>query len=136
MPGALNGFGVYANYTWTDSKATQPNGRETRLAGQSDQAYNLALSYEKRGFSGQISVNRVGVYIDELGEDASDDLYADARTQVDLSLSYFARPNAQIFFDALNLSNAPLRTYQSVVDHVRQLEFYRPSLQLGVRFHP
>lgn len=136
LPGALNGFGIYANYTWTDSKATQPTGRETRLAGQSENAFNLALSYEKRGFSGQISMNRVGSYIDELGEDAEDDLIADARTQVDLSLSYFARPTTQIFFEALNLGNSPYRTYQFASDRIRQLEFYKPALQLGVRFHP
>jgi TonB-dependent receptor len=136
LPGALNGLGVYANYTWTDSKATQHNGRDTRLAGQAENAYNLALSYEKHRFSGQVSVNHVGGYIDELGDDDEGDLFADGRTQVDLSASYFVISNAQLFLEATNLGNAPYRTYQFRNDRVRQLEFYEPSLQVGLRFRP
>ncbi|MBC8086645.1 MAG: TonB-dependent receptor [Phycisphaerae bacterium] len=136
LPGALNGLGLYTNYTYTDSKATQPNGRNTRLAGQAEHAYNVAVSYEKRGFSGQISLNRVGQYIDELGDDADGDLYVDDRDQVDISASYFLRPSLQLYVDALNVGNAPLRTYQTTVDRVRQLEFYRPSFQMGLRFRP
>ncbi len=136
LPGALNGLGVYANYTWTDSKATHPDGRETRLAGQAEHAYNLALSYEKRGFSGQVSLNRIGRYIDELGEDADEDLYVSHRDQIDLSASYFLRPSVQVYVEALNLTNAPYRTYQATTDRVRQRELYRPSLQMGLRFRP
>lgn len=136
LPGALAGLGLYANYTWTDSKATQPGGRETRLAGQSENAYNVALSYERRGFSGQLSLNHVGRYIDELGEDAEDDLFADGRDQLDLSASYFVTPAAQVYVEALNLTNAPLRTYQGSADRLRQHEFYRASLQVGLRYRP
>lgn len=136
LPGLLDGLGMYTNYTWTDSKATQPNGRETRLGGQAEHAWNVAVSYEKRGFSGQLSVNRVGRYIEELGEDADDDLHADHRTQIDLSASYFMTPTVQVYFEALNLGNAPYRTYQRVTDRLRQHEFYRPSMQAGLRFRP
>ncbi|MDZ7632268.1 MAG: TonB-dependent receptor [Gemmatimonadaceae bacterium] len=136
LPGLLNGLGLYTNYTWTDSEARQPNGRVTRLAGQAEQSWNVALSYEKRGFSGQVSVNTIGRYIDELGEDADGDLFSDRRTQVDLSASLFITRTAQIFVDALNLTNAPLRTYQAAPDFLRQREFYRPSVQVGFRFRP
>jgi TonB-dependent receptor len=136
LPGVLSGLGVYANYTWTDSKATQPNGRETRLAGQAEYAFNLAVSYERGRFSGQVSMNTVGRYIDELGEDADDDLFADERTQIDLSASLFVTPVAQVFLEAVNLTNQPYRTYLSATDRVRQLEFYEPSLQLGLRWRP
>ncbi|MBC7841576.1 MAG: TonB-dependent receptor [Gemmatimonadaceae bacterium] len=136
LPGLLNGLGLYTNYTWTDSKARQPGGRETRLAGQADAAWNVALSYEKRGFSGQVSVNTIGRYIDELGEDADGDLFSDRRTQVDLSASLFVTRSTQIFVDALNLTNAPLRTYQAQRDFLRQREFYRPSVQVGFRLRP
>lgn len=136
LPGALSGLGIYGNYTWTDSKAVQPGGRETRLAGQAEHAANVGLSYEKGRFSGQVSVNRTGGYIDELGEDAEDDLYASGRTQVDLAASYFVTGTTQVFFEATNLSNAPLRTYQFAKDRVRQLEYYKPAVQVGVRWRP
>lgn len=136
LPGALDGLGLYANFTWTDSKATHPTGRETRLAGQAERAFNVALSYEKHGFSGQVSVNQVGRYIDELGDSEEDDLFADARTQVDVSASYFVTRSWQVFVDGLNLTNQPFRTFAFRSDRVRQLEFYEASVQLGVRFRP
>lgn len=136
LPGALNGFGLYLNYTHTTSSATQPNGRTTRFAGQAENAYNVAVSYEKRGFSGQLSLNQVGSYIDELGSEDGDDLFADRRTQLDLSASYFVTPSVQLYVDALNLTNAPYRTYQGRVDLLRQREFYRASVQLGLRYRP
>ncbi|MBC7893831.1 MAG: TonB-dependent receptor [Cytophagaceae bacterium] len=136
LPGALSGLGIYSNFTWTDSKATQPNGRETRLAGQADRVGNFALSYERRRFSGQVSLNHTGRSILELGEDAEDDLFIDRRTQVDLSASFFVTRSAQVFAEANNLTNEPYRTY--VIDRIRprQIEYYEPWLQVGIRWRP
>lgn len=136
LPGVLSGLGLYSNFTYTDSRATQPNGRVTRLAGQSSRAYNIAVSYEKYGFSGQVSLNHVGDFIDELGEEEGDDLFANSRSQLDLSMSYFFTSSTQVYAEAINLTNAPYRTFQGAPDRMRQREFYRPSLQLGLRFRP
>jgi hypothetical protein len=51
-------------------------------------------------------------------------------------MSYFIMGGAQLFLEAVNLSNEPYRTYLSARDRVRQLEFYEPSLQLGLRWRP
>lgn len=136
LPGLLNGLGLYANFTLTESEATLPDGRRTRLAGQSERAYNVAVSYEKRGFSGQVSLNHVGGYIDEIGDEAADDLYARSRSQLDLSLSYFVSRSTQLYLEALNLTNAEYRTFQGSPDFIRQRELYRPSVQVGLRFRP
>ena len=134
LPGVWSGLGVYANYTWTDSKATQPTGRETRLAGQADRVANVALSYERGRFSGQASVNYTGRSILEVGEAAEDDLYIDDRTQVDLQGSFFLTPTAQLFVEALNLGNAAYRTYVLTANRPRQIEFYEPWVQVGIRW--
>jgi len=136
LPGLLNGLGIYANLTLTESEATLPDGRRTRLAGQSERAYNLAVSYEKRGFSGQLSLNHVGGYIDEIGDDADEDLYAQSRSQLDLSVSYFLARSTQLYLEALNLTNAEYRTYEGSRSFIRQRELYRPSFQMGLRFRP
>ena len=57
LPSHFDGLGIYGNYTYTTSDATLPGGREAMFAGQPDNVYNLALSYEKGGFSGQLSLN-------------------------------------------------------------------------------
>src|SRR5262249_15054620 len=59
LPGALNGIGVYANYTYTDSSAKFPgrSGEDSTLPGQSRHVGNLSASYEKFGFSGRVAAN-------------------------------------------------------------------------------
>jgi len=78
----------------------------------------------------------VGDFIDELGEEEGDDLFANSRSQLDLSMSYFFTSSTQVYAEAINLTNAPYRTFQGAPDRMRQREFYRPSLQLGLRFRP
>ena len=136
LPGFWGGLGMFANFTWTDSKATQPNGRETRLAGQADRVANFALSYERGRFSGQVSTNFTGNSILEAGEDAEDDLFIAARTQVDASASLFISNSTQLFVEALNLGNTPYRTYVINTDRPRQIEYYEPWMQVGLRWRP
>ena len=136
LPAPWDGFGVFANYTYTDSEAEQQGGVKTRLPGQAKHVYNLATSYEKRAFSGQVSLNYTGNSILELGGDRTEDLYADDRIQVDVSASYFVTSTTQLFVEALNLGNRPYRTYLARTDRPRQIEYYEPSLQIGLRFRP
>lgn len=60
LPGFLNNFGVYANYTWSQSDFKvdeQLEGRddEVRFPGQSPHVVNFALDYTQGRFSSQIS---------------------------------------------------------------------------------
>jgi len=65
LPVPFDGLGIYANYTYTDSEGVLPEGREAKLLGQADHTLNAALSYERAGFSGQLSFNFVDEYVDE-----------------------------------------------------------------------
>jgi TonB-dependent receptor len=134
LPGPLSGLGVYANYTWTDSDATFPGRSESAtLPGQSTHVGNFALSYERSGFSGRASWNLHGKYIDAVGGDASEDVYYDNHTQLDVNLSQRITRNIRGFVDVLNLTNAPLRYYQGVATRPIQEEYYRWWTMFGVK---
>lgn len=133
LPGALGGLGVYGNYTWTDSEATLADGRTANFAGQADHAFNAALSYERGGFSSQLSFNFRDAYIDGYGDDEAEDEFVGARHQFDLSASLDLPNNGTVYLQMLNLTNQPFILYQGVEERELQREYYRPWGTIGVR---
>jgi TonB-dependent receptor len=127
------GFGIYGNYTFTDSEAELPTGRIARLQGQTDHVFNAALSYDRGGFSGQVSANYHNDYVDEYAEDDWEDVYIDRHLQVDFSGSYQVGPRARLFLELVNLTNEPLVAYQGVRERPIQMEYYQAWGRLGVR---
>lgn len=136
----LRGFGVYANYTFTKSKAkgiTNEDGdfRENiTLPGTAPHMLNASLSWENSRFSARLSANYTAAYIDELGGDAFGDAYYDKQFFLDANASIKVSKVARFFAEATNLTNQPLRYYQGVVSQTRQIEYYRPRYNLGVKF--
>lgn len=134
LPAPFDGLGVYGNYTYTTANATLPDGREVKFAGQPDNVYNLALSYEKGGFSGQISLNYNDKYVLEYGEDAASDLFVQPHLQLDITASYRILQNLSMFAELVNLTNEPYRTYLGVEDRPFQIEYYRQWGRIGIRY--
>ena len=135
LPAPLNGLGIYANYTWTDSSAKFPgrSGDDATLPGQSTHVGNFAVSFEKRGFSARASWNFHGKYIDAVGETAAEDVYYDNHTQLDVNVSQRLTKNLRLYVDVLNLTNAPLRYYYGSANRPIQEEYYRPWAFFGLR---
>lgn len=127
------GFGIYANYTWTDSEAELPNGRLARLQGQADHVYNAALSYERGPVSGQVSANYHNNYVDEYAEEDFEDVYIDNHLQFDLSASVQVNDRSRVFLEVVNLTNEPFVAYQGVRERPIQMEYYQAWGRLGVR---
>ncbi len=138
LPFPLDGIGVYGNYTYTSSDATLPEGREAQFPGQPDHVYNLALSYEKRGFSGQISLNYHDKFVTEFGSDSEDspdsDEWIDKHLQIDFSASYQITPSFNVFLELVNITNEPLRAFRGYTERPIQMEYYKPWSRLGVRY--
>lgn len=136
LPGPLNGLGVYANYTWTGSRARFPERTaNSTLPGQSAHIGNFALWYEKFGFSARASWNFHGKYIDAVGADAKTDVYYDNHTQLDVSLSQRLTRHVRAYVDFLNLTNAPLRYYEGSSNRPIQQEYYRPWSTFGLKMN-
>ena len=134
LPSALKGIGVYANYTYTDSDAAIPGHEGSRLPGQSRHVGNVAVSYERFGFSGGAAMNFHGSYVDQIGASNLLDRYYDQAKQLDISMTQKVSHNLRLYLEALNLNDALLRYYQGVPDRTLQEEHYRWWMNFGVRF--
>lgn len=126
LPEPFDGLGLMANWTWTDSEAEFPDreGDKASLPGQSDNLGNIAISYEKGWFSGLLSYNFHGKYIDEVGEDETEDVYYDDHYQLDFSSKFRIDDNWRLFLELNNLTDEPLRYYEGSDDRPIQEEYY------------
>src|SRR5690606_18169476 len=133
LPGKfLSGFGVYANYTYTKSKAkgiSNEDGdfrEDVSLPGTAPHMVNGSLSWENERFLARVSLNYTAAYLDGLGESAFSDVYYDEQLFVDANASYKITPILRVFAEANNLTNQPLRYYQGISSRTMQAEYYRP----------
>jgi TonB-dependent receptor len=141
LPGKfLKGFGIYANYTFTQSKAkgifnVDGDMREgLMLPGTAPHMFNASLSWENKKLSARLSLNYAAAYLDELGGKDFDDRYYDKQTFVDFNVSYKINNRLRIFLEANNLTNQPLRYYQGVSSRTMQMEYYQSRFNLGVKY--
>jgi TonB-dependent receptor len=134
LPGVLSGIGVYANYTYVWSDANLP-GRQGRLPGQAKNIYNIALFYEKYGFSGRLSWNFHDDYLAEVADDPLEDVFIDRHLQMDLLVSQRITRNVSVFAEFINLSNEPLRAYEGQKDRPIQEEYYSWWGTFGMKFN-
>lgn len=104
-----NGFGTLVNYTFTDAKTgAVDGGRELNVIGNSRNQLNASAYYEGGGFSVRISYNyRSKSYggLDEGGQDVTSPY-----GQWDASASWDFTPKLSLYANAVNLSNAVIRT--------------------------
>lgn len=134
LPSPLDGIGIYANYTYTNSTAQFPqHSGESTLPGQSKHVGNLAASYEKRGFSGRASVNFHGSYIDIIGADNTQDRFYDTNRQFDVAATQKLTRNLRAYVNLLNLNDSLLRYFQGVSERVLQEEHYRWWMDFGIK---
>jgi TonB-dependent receptor len=135
----LKGFGLYINYTFTESKAKGVSNEDGEmregisLPGTAPHMFNASLSWENQRFSARMSLNHAAAYLDELGGNDFEDRYYDRQTFLDANASYRVAKNLRIFAEANNLTNQPLRYYQGVASRTMQMEYYRPRYNLGVK---
>jgi TonB-dependent receptor len=140
LPGALSGLGVYLNYTYTNSSATiQSRTADTgtekiKLPGQAEHVGNFSLSYDYKKFSARVAFNFNGRYLQEVGGDATADLYVKSRVQMDLSASYTIQKRLRVFAEFLNLTNQPFQTYLGNKNVIAQREFYSWWSRIGLKF--
>lgn len=140
LPGFMKHFGVYANYTFTESKAkgiADEDGNERKdvsLPGTAPHMINGSLSWENNRFSARASANFTSDYLDELGSDDFNDSYYDKQFFLDINASIKVTKNLSIFAEAKNLTNQPLRYYQGISSRVKQLEYYQARFNLGLKF--
>jgi TonB-dependent receptor len=135
LPKPLDGLGLYLNYTYADSKSSYPGHLDSPLPGQAQNIGNLALSYEKAGFSGRISVNYNGKAIFFVGTDSAPDQWVDNHTQLDVSAQQKVSGALALFLELNNLTNEPYRIYEGTTDRPIQEEYYRWWGTIGLKLN-
>jgi len=135
LPGFLSGFGINTNYTFVRSKM-QIIGRDdkTRIPGQANSLFNIALFYENNRLQTRLALNNKGANIVAFGADASYDEYFDKNTTMDANISYRVNKKILIFAEANNLLNTRFKYYLGVPERPSQVEYYGIRGQIGAKF--
>ena len=154
LPGPMRGLGVAANYSYTSSQVTFPdgfNGGRTdhpALLRQAPNTWNVDATYDKARFSMRFGVshNDANIYAYNYSPSGNDadpiiglagpngDIYLYAHTQVDIQGSYRMYKGLQLVVSGLNLTNEVFGFYQGSPIYPIQREFYKPSVIVGMRW--
>ncbi len=142
FPGVMDGFGVQANYTYSDSEdkdatlVDQPLVPEpgSALEGFAKHSYNLIGFYDKEAFQARVAYNwRDSFLATRSGGDMSLPTYTEEYGQVDASMSYDFTENLTATFEAINLTNETRLVYLGQRDRVTLVEMTGRRFQLGLR---
>jgi TonB-dependent receptor len=156
LPGLLSGFGVSANYSYTQSGVTFPTtfdgGRidNAPLSRQAPNTWNAGFTYDKSRFSMRFAASHndanIQFYNYSHVDAATDtdpilglrgpggDVYFYAHTQFDIQGSYRISKGLRFEASGLNLSNEVFGFYQGSTIYPIQREFYKPTVSFGVRW--
>ncbi|CCQ11730.1 N-acetylglucosamine-regulated TonB-dependent outer membrane receptor [Pseudoalteromonas luteoviolacea B = ATCC 29581] len=126
-----NGYGVSANYTFTDAK-NDGDRIETKagsglVMGASDHMVNASAYYENEDFSARIMYNYRTEWYKGLHWSGSE-VWNDAFGQLDFSTTYNVTDNIAVTFEGVNLTDEEIVEYNT--DKARVMSLY----QNGRRF--
>ena len=147
LPGILSGLFVQANATITDSEASAPLvDRTFRFPDQSNLVGNVSLGWEDDSVSFRLAGIYQGSRLRGLNQaqltdsnDTAGDILEEDRFQLDFSARWEVIEDVQVYFDAINLTNAEdnrfFRGGNTAINGAifADLENYGRTFQLGVR---
>jgi TonB-dependent receptor len=151
LPGLLNGMGVRANYSYTNSQASFPVdfGRtdHAALARQAPNNWNFDATYDKKGISARMGLTHndanIFQYTFQDGlpggiKGPNGDMYLYPHTQVDAQVSYWIPRGRglQAIVSLLNLNNEVFGFYQGSEQFPIQREYYSRTYSFGLRWTP
>ncbi len=140
LPGFARNFSIYLNYTYLSSSADgirNEDGDERTdldLPNTAPNMFNGSLGYADKRFSARLSANFSDSYIDEIGGNAFEDRYYDTQFFLDFNASYAINKNLRLYADVNNITNQPLRYFQSVKERTQQAEFYDIRFTFGLKY--
>ncbi|HEX7854348.1 MAG TPA: TonB-dependent receptor [Sphingobium sp.] len=135
LPGMLGGLGVDANVTYVDSAVALRDGESVALPGTFKWSWNAAVFYERGPVKMRLSPQYESSVLFGVGSTRATDIFQDHRFTLDLNGSYDLCRNVQLYFNAKNLTNAPLRFYEGTPNRPIQREFYDVTLEGGIKLH-
>lgn len=139
LPSPLDGFLLNANYTYTDAEGTVLDDnnvpRTIPLPASSENTFNIVLGYEKGPISIRLAGTYRDIYLDELGGAPDEDRYVDDHFQLDASVKFDVTDNVQLFWEWVNITDAPYFAYQNYNGQRRLLQYeeYDWTMKFGAR---
>jgi TonB-dependent receptor len=136
LPAPLDGFGVNANATVVHSEAQIHPGIRGPLPSTAELTWNLALFYQHNPLQLRVAADYVGQNLFGYGPDLTNEFddYSSPRLTLDFGSSYAITHSVQLYFDAKNLLNTPLKFTEGTSEsRPIQREFYDVTLLAGVR---
>jgi len=142
LPGLLRGLGLNANYTYTKSESDIPSrpGVKIQIPGQTGNAANLGVFYDRGPVSFRVGGNYSGKFLSTINPNTPlGDTRTLARLQWDASGSVAITSKAKIFMEAINLTNTPLRATVGDRDNRGgggddpSFEFYKTWFMVGLK---
>ncbi|MBB5207863.1 TonB-dependent receptor [Chiayiivirga flava] len=139
---ALEGFGFIANYSDTSSsiKRLGPDGPDEPIAGLSEKVQNIAVYFERAGFSTRVSQRKRSDFLGEIQGFGADraQVYIDGESVVDLQIGYSfgegAFDGVSVLLQANNVTNEPYRQYFPGNGLTQRYEEYGRQYLLGVSY--
>jgi len=151
LPGLLNGSGIRANYSYTNSSASFPAGfgrtDHVALLRQAPNNWNFDYTYDKKGISARMGLthNDANIFAYQFQDGAdggikgpAGDQYLYPHTQVDAQVSYWIPRShgLQAIVSMLNLNNEVFGFYNGSEQFPVQREYYSRTISLGLRWTP
>ena len=149
LPGALNGMGVRANYSYTTSRASFPVGfgrsDHPTLLRTAPNNWNFDVTYDKKGVSARMGLTHNDANLWSYGfQDGAlggihgplGDTYLYPHTQVDAQVSYWIPRGhgVQVVAAMLNLNNEVFGFYNGSEQFPIQREYYNRTYSFGLRW--
>ena len=146
---ALDGFGVTASFSDTSSSVNLPTGGVSvdgittstiPLPGLSKQVSNLAVYYEKHGFSARVAQRHRSDFVGEVSDYKGDRqlTYVKGESIVDLQLGYEFQggpaKGLSALFQVNNLNNAEFVRYKDVPSNIIEKTKYGKTFLLGLNY--
>ncbi len=116
LPGFIGNFGIFANYTWTESSyETERNNEVSERTFKSPHVVNAAVDYTQGRFFGQVSYHWSAEYISRLADEMSVapaidaanaqflDEYSSGWTDMSVSMQFRVSDNFRLWANAHNL---------------------------------
>ena len=142
LPGALNGFFVNANYTWTDSDAEYP-GRENETLptrGASEELIFASVGYEQWGFSGEVQYRSRSPFIEGLAfvdaqganDFTEDDIFGATETW-NVNFSYEVSKGMTVYLNGTNIFNETNASRQGFTPYPEDVYYNERRIAFGVK---
>ena len=109
LPGALNGLGVFANYTYLQTEGDFGGLTKVKvLASLTPRSGNAGINYRYRALDARILLNWTGERY--RGTSTGIDTFSAERRLLDVKLQYTVNRSHDVFLDVSNLTDEPVGT--------------------------